>query len=319
MFLLGSALSASSQDFHFSNNEAARCFLNNAVTPMVEDYQATLAYRQQYTSVPVGYITSGANFLAKVNSYTVGLSLLNDRAGDASYQTTRIQVPLIKHLSINNKLNIGAIISPAISMMSYNAAALTFNSQFSGDLFNASNPSGETFANQSARYFHSLFGLAAQYNLSSTVQSYAGYSFTFFASPKQYQISSISKNSNRHQVYARAVYAMRKNQVLSFELNVSVQKKYNQSLAYAQYQYYFTDGKLLQNAMLGLGFRTGDAVIAYAGLQMKDIQLNLAYDFTSSSFAKATNHQGATELIVVYRFFKKSMKVNAKPACPVFL
>ena len=319
-YLACASNSAFAQDFHFSNNSAARSFSIIAAGNMPEDYQVTLAYRQQYTTVPVGYKTSAASFIAQLPKFTTGIAVLSDRAGDASYQTTRLQVPLGKRYLVTSKWNFGLFLSPGISFLNYNASALTFNSQFTGDQFMNSNPSGESFSSQNASYFHSEFGFASAYSFNEKISCSGGYGITLFSTPKKFQVNTVSKNSNRQQFYTRAIYSLTSNQKIFFEVNVSVQKKYNQAVLLAQYFYKFSSAKLVQNATIGIGLRARDAFIFAAGAKMKDFQVDLAYDLTTSSFAKATNHQGATELIVTYRFYKKfKPKKIVQFSCPVFL
>lgn len=317
--LLGATYSVCAQDFHFSNTSATRSFSNFAAATTSEDYQVTLAYRQQYTTVPVGYKTSAANLIAKLPKFTTGFAILSDRAGDASYQTTRLQLPFSKRYLLTSNWNLGFFLTPGISFMNYNASALTFNSQFTGDQFTSSNPSGETFSSQNTMYFHSDFGMTSQYNVNEKVSLVGGYSITLFGTPKKFQVNTVSKNSNRHQLFAKSSYLLTNNQSVFFEVNVSAQKKYNQILLLAQYFYKFNSTKMVQHVNLGIGLRARDALIITAGTKMKDVQVDLAYDLTTSSFAKATNHQGATELIVSYHFYKKFRPKFLKPACPVFL
>ena len=307
------------QDLHFSNNEAARSFNNFAIEPLVEDFQATLAYRQQYTSVPVSYITSGAGFIGNFYSFTAGVNVLSDKAGDASWQSTQLQIPIVRRLMNRSRFQLGVMVRPGVSFSSFNASALTFNSQFNGDAFNAAAASGESFTNQSFLYYHSLFGFATNYVMSKKWNVNLAYSFKFNTAPNRILINNIAKRSNANQFYLRSAYVINAQKQLSIECNVSIQKKFNQQLISMKYSYKFSGDKLIQKLSVGAGYRMKDAMIFYASMQMKNIELNFAYDVNSSSFTKATNGNGATEMIIVYRFFKKQGPIKPKPACPVFI
>jgi type IX secretion system PorP/SprF family membrane protein len=319
IFIGGVFSNSCAQDLHFSNNEAARAFSNFAAASMPEDFQATLAYRQQYTSVPVSYITSGASFIAKWKPLTSGLNLLNDKAGDASWQTTQLQIPIIRSVFQNKMLGIGVILVPGVSFNSFNADALTFNSQYTGDLFNAANASGESFSNQSFNYYHASIGFASSAKVNKNLNLQMGYSIKLNSKPSHFQVNTFSKNANRNQLFAHANYFINTSQYISLDANVSIQMKYQEQIFAAQYHHTLPSNKVVQSISIGAGYRVKDAMIFYTSIRMKDIQLNLAYDLNSSSFSRATNSNGATELILIYRFYKKQELPKPKPFCPVFL
>jgi hypothetical protein len=50
-----------------------------------------------------------------------------------------------------------------------------------------------------------------------------------------------------------------------------------------------------------------------------DFQFGFSYDYNLSSFKTATNGNGATELLLVYKFYKRKVVIPKQNTCPVFL
>jgi type IX secretion system PorP/SprF family membrane protein len=310
-----------SQDFHFSNLTQSRTYYNPAnCGNFVEDFKLVLGNRNQYATVPVGYNTFLASIESKYKSKSFGLTLLNDKAGDASWQITQIIIPFSLRFNnyLNTGINMGIGAMPAISILSFDPNKLYYNNQFNGDSFDSGNSSRENFNSNRSSYMSTNFGISLGYAITKKIKLESGYAYKL----NSYFFKKIntSKNSigNLQNYYLNALHTLSETNFFNYELNYSSQRKYKQLILSAIYTHIFSKNSKLTSFKMGSGVRINDAFIIYTGLTLNKTEINFSYDINYSSFNRATNSLGAAEIMVSYKFFKTKEYKSNLHACPVY-
>lgn len=327
----------SAQDTHYSQFYNSPLTLNPALTGLTKGaLRFGAIYRNQWFSgVNNGFFNSpyqtpsvfiDAPIRVKNDAIGVGGLFLYDRAGAGSFSTFQGQVSLsyIKSLGRNGNHQISAGFQVGYTQTRLNQQDLRLTSQFDNN--NQFTASPVNFAlSPNIGYVNLNVGLLYYGKMTDAISMYIGGAF-FNATGMKYNLAS---GNDKRELYFRGNgqagfdFRFGKFHLLPSALFMQ-QAKADQLNTGLGFGYDFTEDA---NMTLGIynrannisnKYRQLDAIIPYAGFEVKGFKLGLSYDFTLSRFKEAGNTNGALELSLMYIIMPKRSDINRVMFCPRF-
>jgi type IX secretion system PorP/SprF family membrane protein len=318
----------SAQDIHFSQFFNNPINLNPALTGVFEgDQRYTGAYRSQWYSVPVPYLTFSGTYDQRISipgfrsgKFGLGLLFNYDRAGDAGLNWMQLGL----NLSYTQKLAKTVFLSVGTQLLTgqraFDPQKLYFDDQFNGDVFDPDLQTTEGFARTSAGYTDISAGInllvQSPYNRSN-VQVGAAYRHL-----NQPGITFFNDNTLRLPALGTA-YVMSDLEISSqIDLQLAafaqLQQPYREIIARSGVRYHLRSSARQKTSLgLGLGYRLGDALITYGTLDYQDWRFGISYDLNLSPFRVATAYQGGPEITVQY-IIRRVASPETYKSCPIF-
>lgn len=161
------------QGLHFSQFFNSPLLVNPANTGLMSDHDFRIGanYRSQWSSVPVPFKSfsfyGDAQLFRRANQTNwlgLGGAVFTDKSGDGNLSLSRWEAFAAYHIELGEYQMISVGMSAASVTRSVNFAALTFDTQWDGYLFNNTLPNGETgtqtktsFADISAGINYAIF------------------------------------------------------------------------------------------------------------------------------------------------------------------
>lgn len=316
--LLTGTLSA--QDFHLTHYDAAKIYLNPAMTGMFDGYYRIHAnYRNQWSAVATKpFQTAAVAFDMPFGRYGGGIQVMNNRAGFGNFNELSVELSGAYDLRID-KANIHHVafgMEAGVIQKSVDYGRLTWDSQYTmadGGGFDVSMPSGE--ANSSERMYLLDVSAGALYYYAketSRINPFIGFSAfhlnqpteSFYGFDNKLPIHYILHTgarvgiNERLQLQPRFLYMWQTNDremVLGLLANIFLPN---------------SDSYLI----VGPTFRTRDAAIMEVGLKNGPFTYRISYDVNVSTLKPATNNRGGIEFSVIYIAKRKTPVVA--PNCP---
>ena len=313
------ALSATAQDFHLSQYDAAALNANPGMTGVFKgDYRLHGHFRTQWMAIATQPFTTGLiSFDANRGKWGWGIQAANFRAGTGSYNVISILPSAAFKIPFGQRkysfFSIGA--QAGIFQKSIKISALTFGDQYSP--YN-----GGQFSNSTAE----AFGDANQLNLDVNVgimYYYAkpGIRVNPFGGVSMYHVnrpteSFIQNQGNklpfRYQAIAGARVVITNKIAVIPKVLWQHQEKANELTFSALGQFYLESYDLF---LLGGGtYRNKDAAILEFGIKYGQWTGRFSYDINTSTLNNATNGRGGSEISVTYIFNRPNP--NPVPTCP---
>jgi type IX secretion system PorP/SprF family membrane protein len=325
----------SAQDPHFSQVQDVPMLLNPAFTAAFDSYRASVNYRTQWRAVTTPFITLAASYEQQIDltpwqkekskrvriyhpSRTkpcVGIQLLTDKAGDGNYKTTLALLTVAKSVQLNAKNTLGAGLQGGVVQHSINTGALLWPDQFDGTAYASSLPSGETFGPQ--RLLHGDFSAGmvwAHGDLNAHVN--AKHSPTWVASAAVYHVNRARHSffaNSRGRDYMKLVLHSRArfelpggHTAILPDVTFSQQGKQQELLVGAMFGYRigesakFTAYQKSTEFLLGLHYRSKDALILNCLLEFDQLAIGFSYDATVSQLREPARTGGGIEVMVRY-------------------
>jgi type IX secretion system PorP/SprF family membrane protein len=328
IFVSCCAVNAIAQDIHFSQFDASPANLNPAQTGVFDgDFRFIGNHRNQWSVIPVPYSTFSLAadmrqpIKGKSDNLGFGLVINSDKAGDADFSTKQVgfSFAYIKTL-MDSAMFLSFGVQPGITNKSFQLSKLTFDSQYTGDHYDAAASSGETFNTTKLTYFDMSTGANLLYKIRPGLMVNTGFSFTHFTKPKQsfYNDSQI-KLDPRLAFHASAQLPLSESLQLAPSLLFQKQGKFSELVAGTMFRFIIKAEDPETAFMVGGYLRAKDAVIGYAGFTMNRIAVGFSYDANTSGFVPATNKSGGYEISVRYILRKIVPYVAKKRVCPVYM
>lgn len=304
------------QDFHWSQIHLNPSYLNPAFTGFAKKKnRVTGLYRDQWRSVPVPY--SSTNIAYDRNLFQnedkgwrlgAGAQLLYDKAGDGALSTFRPGISLAVGKYINdNKQLVQLGINTSYSRKQIDFSQLKFDSQYDGSNYHPDLPHNELVSNDKAGYFDIGLGLNFYTQLKKVGGLDVGFS-VFNLNQPNYTFLSGAKQSvaPRISTYTKARLGLGMSD-WSFHPGVYYQNQNKAQETLVQAIFGVQLGELEKQIELqfGPGYRVGDAVVAFVGVNWKDLKVGFAFDGNTSDLRAATRGSGAYELAVNYEWERK--------------
>ncbi|MBL7696541.1 MAG: PorP/SprF family type IX secretion system membrane protein [Chitinophagaceae bacterium] len=304
--LVSGSIIAEAQTYHLSQFYSTPMLVNPATTGNTAGpYRFAANYRSQWKNEGSPYTTftaSGDAHILKNEGGVLGMGLvfLNDKVMDGVVQTNRISFSTGYHIAIDRdniqKLSVGFQGSYNESRIDF--ARLQFESQFSEGGYDPSLPIGEEFNNGKKNYFDlnagamysfsledkSLFAGVAMYNILKQEESYMTEQF------KSPSLLSVMAGGDINVGYNNSFY---------FSSNYRKQGTTNELTLGAAWGM-FIDQTGFTSFRLGMWHRVKDAIIPYAGVTYKGLQVGTSFDYSVSQQKTQSQLRSTFEISVVY-------------------
>jgi type IX secretion system PorP/SprF family membrane protein len=326
------------QDPHFSQFNAAPLQLNPAMAGVYEgQFRVGINYRDQWGSVlgPVPFQTSAVSFDFRIHAFkddyfAIGLSFLNDQAGEARYSMTQGNFALsyMKKIFGGRGSRYDQYLIAAgqygFGQQGINWNTLQFSRQFDGQDFNPSLPTGELTTDQTSMYGDLNAGVMWYGLFGKQRSAYAGIAFHHLNAPN-ISFNGIEQDPlyRRYTFHGGGEYPINRGLTILPSANLQSQGPSFQTVAGAALRFSTRERDEFAIRFGGYGRIAGrfdggvltDAAIIYTALEWHDWILGLNFDTNVSSLSAISGGRGAFELSLTY---------TSPPArrqgmfCPVF-
>lgn len=307
----GSSAILQAQDLHFSQYFNSPLLVNPANTGFAPDvdYRVGINYRKQWASITNNpYRTMGLwgdvqLFNNRFDNGWVGLggALLRDVAGSGGLTSTKGYGSVAYHqlLGLNSLISAGFNVGFTNKKVDFNK--LTFDSQWTGEIFDINVPSNEPILYNSVTYLDVQLGLNYAYFPSDNAYFNAGFSVMHINRPKEsfYEKSVVDPRVDpRFTVFLNGSYKINDQWIVNPNVYVSKMGTAWETVAGLNAHYNLSgDGNSLLIA--GIYMRLKDAFIPMFGYQWNNIAATVSYDATSSALGTYNQTRGAYELSIV--------------------
>lgn len=326
LFLSVSYIKGYGQDIHFSQFNAAPLQLNPALTGVNGcDYRFAANYRSQwaglgkFNTVAASYDMAVLKRNDKSNYAGFGLAMFNDRAGDLSLSTTKVELNMSYTILLNDKgsqlLTAGLV--GGFGHRSIDYSRLTTDSQFGDQGFDPNLSTNETLTSDSRIYADVGAGFLWSFTPRKFTNFYAGLAVTHINQP------NLSFLDNRNEkLYTKVTFHGGAHFKLSGKLfllpsfmilNQGPHSQYNLGTMIKMKRSLVPSDKLA--FYVGGWYRVKDAAVLAARLDIGGFNVGVSYDLNISKLTRATNLNGGPEISMTYvGCFKKK---NSTSFCPM--
>ena len=321
------SLPLSAQDIHFSQFWNTPLEVNPGLAGVArEDARFFGAYKSQWTTVPVDYVTfSGAfdskwsPFKVKNGYFGVGLLFSHDQAGDSDWTLNHFNgiLSFTKQLHKGIFASVGGQIG--LGQRSFKLQDLTFDNQFDGEVFNPSLDTRENFTDTKTVFFDSNIGINLHFQKSDgRTKLDIGIGIHHLNTPSQnFYANSTVDIPVRKDIYAMGALKLVNNFDLLVNGLMRYQAEYQEIVLGAALRIHLNTARTKELALdIGGNLRTGDAVLPYVGLLFRQWRFGFIYDINTSPFQTATSNNGGPEFSVIYTI--TNPESPHKKLCPIF-
>jgi len=315
-----SGFTLGAQDYHLTHYDAAKIYLNPAMTGMFDGYYRIHAnYRNQWNAVASKpFQTAAIAFDMPVKRYGWGAQVMNSRAGFGNFNELSLTLSAAYDLQCDKK-NIHHVafgMSVTGVQKSVDMGRLTWNNQYSMSQngFDISTPSGET-SSMMERDYNMMINVGALYYYAkegSRINPFIGVSASNLNQPNESFFGYTSKLPIHYIVHTGARIGITERLVLNPRF-LYMKQTNDQEILYGLLANIYLPN---QDAYLIAGptFRSKDAAIFELGLKMGQFTYRISYDVNVSTLKPATNNRGGVEFSLIY-IAKRKVPVVA-PNCP---
>ncbi len=310
LLLLLVATAARAQDLHFSQYFNTPMLVNPANTGFNPDYDYRIGgnYRSQWANVGNPYKTMSLwgdvkLFTDRFENGWVGLggSILKDVAGSGSLSSTTGSASIAYHQLIGYNSLLSGGFSVGYTNKRVDISKLNFDNQWNGRFFDSNIPSNEPFAANSVSYMDLQMGLNYAYFASENMYINAGVSIMHLNKPRESFFDASISDSRVPMRFTGFVNANIKVQDMwIINPNIYVSKAgdaWETVLGFNANRDLGDNGA--KQLILGMYYRTQDAIIPMFGYQINDLRMTINYDATISTLSNLNGTRGAYELSIV--------------------
>lgn len=319
--LLMIAFRAAGQDVHFSQFYNAPQLQNPALSGAIHSRELYINYRNQWRNVSTPYKTFTAAAGSKINKgksrkgyWAAGGYVYSDQAGDGNLKTVNGNLGVVRHVRIARYQHLGLGLSGGFGQRSVNWDNFQWGSQYNGNSYVATLPTGEFLLNNSVRYMDISSGVVWSFNNTSDLikvtsnnfnQGNIGFAvhhlnrpmYGFMESGERLKVKYVLhgdfllsiKNTPLALAPGFLVYRQGPNQ----EMMVGSQVRY-ELLSNSKYTGLKQGGGL----MLGCFYRVKDAVVFTGMLEIAQYAFGFSYDMNTSKLVSASGGRGAVEFCI---------------------
>jgi type IX secretion system PorP/SprF family membrane protein len=315
------------QDIHFSQFFEAPLLRNPSLAGLFAgDIRVQAVYRDQWNSVTTAYKTMSLNGeykmpVGKANDFvTVGLQLLQDRAGSISWVSTHILPAINYHKSLSSErtkyLSLGFM--GGWVQKRFDRTKMTTNSQFDGL------GDGENNLQPQYSYWDASVGMSYNAQLNSNPENnfYLGAAYHHFNKPKSsfYRDPSIELTP-KTDLSAGIRFSVTEGSYVTLQGNQSLQGEFSETVIGGMYGVKL--GPDLERPAYtlhgGAFIRVNDAIIPVVKVDYAPFSFSLSYDVNISKLRTSSYGRGGFELGLSYVGFsdRANSSLNAV-VCPRF-
>lgn len=319
---------STAQDIHYSQFYNPVLILNPAKTGIFNgDKRLLFSYRDQWASVPVAWRTFSASYDQKFypkssdsHFFSGGLSFNYDRQGDSKLNLANLNLfgSYSKILNPRNIITIG--IGLGYATRGFNPTDLTWDSQWTGNAFDQSIGSGETFDAERIHFMENAIGINYRWQRSSRKKFDVGIGMYHAIEPNVGFYSNEDIKLPR-RLNASAVYTTPLSEKLDLQVNAlgQLQNEYSELLGNALLKIYMNQDKRGKEFQLhlGAGYRTSKSWFPIVAIEMSNryyVSFNLERDI--SAFQSDTNGKAGFE--AHFRYTITNVKPVRLKLCPIY-
>ncbi|MBR1769109.1 MAG: PorP/SprF family type IX secretion system membrane protein [Bacteroidales bacterium] len=315
---------AKAQDVHFSSLNFNPMFSNPAMTGFMNaKVRVSTIFRNQWETVSKGYNTLLAS--VEIQPYLssssrrglgMGLSFVNDVAGELSYGERDFSLSLAYFFALNRKKTAFLSLGTSVGRKSwgYDLSSASFNRTRTYD------------DNITFDELHTLdlsAGINFQYNISERNQFNLGFAvFNINESKLAYfeTADETSKINRRFSVNTSYLVPLNERFSLRPQLLCNQQFRYNELVIGTDFVFDLTEAIFTQSVFsVGLYERNLESIVIAPKYKYDNFLAGLSYDVNISGLSKVSHTYGAIEFWISYAFspFGVTYKNNKIP-CPIF-
>lgn len=231
---------------------------------------------------------------------------MNDKTMDGAVQTNNLIVSGAYHISIFDDpyQTVGVGFQGSYNEKRIDFSRLLFESQYNNGGFDPSAPVGERLENGKKHYFDINAGAMYSYSVEDR-SMFAGVAMYNILKKEENYLTEQFKTPTLFSATAGGDIDVGINNSFYFSGNYRRQGNSNEltlGLAYG----FFIDGEGFSSFRLGMWHRLKDAIIPYAGLTYKGLQLGCSFDYTTSAAKTKSQIRNTFEISLVYLAENKS-------------
>jgi type IX secretion system PorP/SprF family membrane protein len=312
---------ANAQDVHFSQFFNSPHLQNPALAGAINSREIFINYRNQWRSVSTPYKTFAAAASGKINSgksrkgyWAAGGYLYNDQAGDGNLKSFSGNFGLVRHVRIERYQHLGLALSGGFGQRTVNWENFQWGSQYNGNAYVASLPTGEFMMNDAVRYLDVSSGIVWSFNNTKDLikvtgnnfkQGTIGISAHHLNRPKYGFMESGERLKIKYVLHGDFLLSL-KNTPLALGPGFMIYRQgpNQQIMAGSQVRYeLFSNSKytgLKQGGGVSVGcfYRLRDAVVFTGMLEVAQYSFGFSYDMNTSQLVSASGGRGAFEFCV---------------------
>jgi len=323
-FFLFLSIISNAQDIHFSFAERNPLVLNPALAGANFKKEATLNYRNQWSSLGDPITTTSLGFYSRLtkqrrnigNTLALGLQFVNDKAGNPTISSNSFSFILADHIQISNESKIGVALSAGYAQRAIRINDGQWATQYNGTAYDPSLGSGESLETTEFRYLDLGAGIVYTFIESGRTFSQSesriinvGLSAYHLNRPNN---SFYDLNTDRLPVRVSAFASAElgipgTNGAVLPGVYYHQQGSANQLLVGALYKFRITDDTKYTgfnkplSVSFGLFGRLKDAAILKLMLDWDQYSFGYSFDFNTSGLNEYSSGFGANEIFLRFR------------------
>lgn len=318
------------QDIHFSQFYNSPLNLNPALTgAFAEDMRFIGNYRNQWSSVPVPYLTFSGSYETKIYSniapngfFTLGAVFNYDQQGTSELKLTQLSLSGAYTHMLSDYSSLTAGFQVGSMNRSFSLDNLTFENQYNGDVFDPLSNTREDFPSTSKTFIDIGTGLNFFAMSDKGFNINIGGGLFHLTRPQQNFYNQTESNLPfRITGHLAGKAPVNEKMDVQFRLLSQFQGPYQEYLIGSALVYKINDARGKELAFsIGTNYRyanESDAVIPTMGLRYLSWYGEFSYDVNVSAFDIATNGKGGPEFSLIYTITKVKPPKTFK-ACPIF-
>lgn len=348
VLLLGMAWQMNAQDPHLSQFYAAPLQLNPALTGVINgNYRASFLYRSQWGEILQDESTSQFRTMAasfdfrfpiKKNALGLGLAMMNDKAADSNFGTTRAGLALnyMQNVDQYGRHYITLGLQADMIQRSFGIDNLRFGNQWNGLDYDPTivqdNPAYLATLNQQFTFFDASAGLLYfMRGRNKRTTAYAGVSALHINQPNEALGTDVAKLPIKYSIHSGVNFPIAKKFDLLPKFLFQFQGQNIEMLYGTDVRFIFDDKFPSGNAFrLGALYRmvggqnannangiNSESIALLTGINFHGLDIGVAYDINISQNVPATFTRGGFEVALSYTgaWEKKTSTITA---CPNF-
>jgi type IX secretion system PorP/SprF family membrane protein len=333
--LISIALSARSQDIHFSQISQTPLLLNPASAGIFDGfYRATLNYKNQWAAIGKPYQTFMGSFDMPFESRKhperayigLGTYIFSDKAGDSRFSTTQGSIAVSGTVPIGTFNKLSAGIETGLMHRSLNINAIQWPNQYNGSAYDPTLPSNESnklgsfllfdvgagfhfqYLKQLGRFHgrdvvHYTFG-AAIFHTINMIKGNSAYIQKMYPRLSVHTSLRYDLKGTRIGLIPSALF-MRQGPAYEIDLGMLVRFRLGKETNFTGY---YTESSFTA----GVLYRYKDAITPQVFFEIANFGVGLSYDINISSLRSATRYNGGLEVSIKYSKLKGALYKNWK-------
>lgn len=313
LHLLFSGLLTGAQDVHFSQFFEAPLWRNPSLAGIFTgDIRVQTVYRDQWNSVTNAYRTGSVNAEVKMpvgknNDFvTMGMQVLQDRAGTIALTTTHVLPALNYHKSLsserNSYLSLGFM--GGWVQRRFDLSKVTTNTQYNGGGI------GENFSSTQYSYIDGSVGMSYNSNLNYNENNnyYIGAAYHHFTRPRNAFFRNAGIEIAPKWVFSGGIrLGVTDYAYITIQADHSRQGNFKETVAGGMYGFKLGDDPDNPRYVIHAGtfLRWDDALIPVVKLDYAPFSVSFSYDANISKLKPSTYGRGGFEIAISYFSFRK--------------